>query len=157
MTGAEIFRLIGSAIGIAGGLFVLFDRLFRLRPIAFVVVKGNPHTAHRYIRVKNVGAVDIMITDITVRPSSFDVSTGHSVREIARAIVDQPAVFVLEPGQQQDFVFIANPKRPEVEDYVGRIRFTIHWRKANCTWLWQLPVVVRTRTADLEKMEEALS
>ena len=152
----QLFTAGGSLVGTAGGLLVLFDRLARLRPVSFVVVTGNRHNAHRYIRVKNVGAVDILVTDVIARPPAFDISTGHSVSEIALALVDLPAVSILEPGQHRDFVIINNPKRMDIQGYTGRIRFAVHWRKASCTWLRQMPVFVRTSTVDLEKMEKAL-
>jgi hypothetical protein len=156
VTAIQIFSFVGSIIGVATGIFVFVDRLFRYRPIGFVVVKGNRHNAHRYVRVKNAGPVDIIVTDITARPSSFEISTGHSVRELASAIVDKPAVSIVPPEEERDFVFFENPKRPGDKAYAGRVRLAIHWRKASCTWLRQAPVFVRTSTVDLERMESAL-
>jgi hypothetical protein len=152
----EILSFAGGIVGLATGTFVLVDRLFRLRPVAFIVVKGNKHNPLRYVRVKNVGVVDAIVIDIKARPAFFEISTGHSVREIASAIAEVPAVSILEPGQQWDFPFFENPKRPEEKSYEGKIRFTIHWRKASCTWLKQVPKFVSTTVNDLKRWRAGL-
>jgi hypothetical protein len=152
----EIISLAGGIVGLATGAFVLVDRLFRHRPIAFIVLKGNKHNPLRYVRVKNVGAVDAIVIDIKARPAFFEISTGHSVREIANAIVEVPAVSILEPAQERDFPFFENPKRPEEKTYEGQILFTVHWRKASCTWLKQVPKFISTTAYDLRKMERTL-
>jgi hypothetical protein len=157
MTVLQMITLVGSIIGTLTGFFVLIDRLFRRRPVAFVVVAGTSrHNAHRYIRVKNVGATDIIVRDISARPRTFEISKGHSVRAIAKAITDVPAVSILEPDQVRDFPFFQNPKRSDKEAYVGKICFAVHWRKASSTWLWQIPTFVRTSMNDLEELESAL-
>jgi hypothetical protein len=152
----QLLTIVGSIIGIFTGIFVLTDRLFRRRPIAFVVLKGTSHNAHRYVRVKNIGMTDVIIHDIKAWPKTFEISKGHSVREIAGAITDMPAVSILAPDEVWDFPFFPHPKRPDEKDYDGKIRFAVCWRKASATWLWQIPVFVFTSVRDLEKLESAL-
>lgn len=89
-------------------------------------------------------------------PAYFKIATGDSVREIADAIADVPAVALLSPAEQFDFQFFKSPRRDANESASKRIRLALHWRKANCTWIPQMPVYVFTSESDLEKMGQAL-
>ena len=156
MTAIQTISFVGSLIGIATGIFVLFDRVLRSRPLAFIVLKGNRHNPLHYIRVKNVGPIDVIIFDIEANPRSFEISTDHSVRGIANAIVNKPSFAILAPGIEQDFPFFRNPKREGEKEYVGRIRFSVYWRKSSSTWIPQAPVYVFASTKDLDSMAESL-
>ena len=156
MTAIQTISFVGSLIGIATGIFVLFDRILRSRPIAFISVKGNQHNPLNYVRVKNVGAIDVIVFDIQAKPRSFEISTDHSVRGIAGAILNRPSFAVLTPGAEQDFPFFRSPKREGDKDYTGRIRFSVYWRKCSSTWLPQVPIYVFTSTSDLEQIAESL-
>jgi hypothetical protein len=37
-----------------------------------------------------------------------------------------------------------------------RIRFSISWRRGSTTWLWQMPINVRTRTSTIRKIAKKL-
>jgi hypothetical protein len=127
MTVIQTISFVGSLIGIATGIFVLFDRVPRSRPFAFIVLGGSRHNPLHYIRVKNVGAIDVIVFDIEASPRSFEISTDHSVRRIAGALVNQPSVAILTPGAEQDFPLFRNPKREGEKDYSGRICFYVYW------------------------------
>ena len=157
MTTIQTISFVGSLIGIATGIFVLFDRVLQSRPLAFIVLKGNRHNPLQYVRVKNVGAIDVIVFDIEASPRSFEISKDHSVRGIADAILNQPSFAILEPGGELDFPFFRNPKREGEKEYAGRIRFSVYWRKSSSTWLRQIPINVLTSTNDLERMAESLS
>ena len=156
MTAIQTISFVGSLIGIATGIFVLFDRVLRNRPLAFIVLKGNSNNPLHYVRVKNVGAIDAIVFDIEARPRSFEISKDHSVGGIAGAILNKPSFAILEPGQELDFPFFKNPKREGDKEYVGRIRFSVYWRKSSSTWLRQIPIHVFTSTVDLEQMAESI-
>ena len=55
MTAIQNISFVGSLIGIATGIFVLFDRILRSRPLAFIALKGNQHSPLHYVRVKKSG------------------------------------------------------------------------------------------------------
>ena len=40
-------------------------------------------------------------------------------------------------------------------DAAGRVSFYIHWRKTSSSWLWQIPVTVRSSTRDIEQIAAA--
>ncbi|MDE2284109.1 MAG: hypothetical protein KGK33_05785 [Hyphomicrobiales bacterium] len=138
MTAIQTISFVGGVIGIATGIFVLFDRILRNRPLAYVVLKGNQHNPLHYIRVKNIGAIDLIVLDIKASPRSFEVSKDHSVKGIAGAILDKPSFAVLMPGAEQDFPFFRSPKRVEQQEYAGKMRFSVYWRKCSSTWLCQI-------------------
>jgi hypothetical protein len=156
VTAIQTISFIGGLIGIATGIFVLFDRVLRNRPLANVVLKGNQHNPLHYVRVKNVGAIDVIVFDIKANPRSFEISTDHSVRGLAGAIMDKPSFALLPPGAEQHFPFFKNPKREGEKEYEGRVRFSVYWRKSSSTWLRQVPIFVCTSTGDLQRMAESL-
>jgi hypothetical protein len=156
VTAIQTISFVGSLIGIATGIFVLFDRILRSRPLAFIVLKGNQHNPLHYVRVKNIGAIDLIVFDIGASPRSFEISKDHSVRGIAGAILNEPSFAVLEPRGELDFPFFRNPKREGENEYTGRIRFSVYWRKSSSTWLRQIPINVFTSTDDLERMAKSL-
>ena len=110
MTAIQTISFIGGLIGIATGIFVLFDRVLRNRPLANVVLKGNQHNPLHYVRVKNVGAIDVIVFDIKANPRSFEISTDHSVRGLAGAIMDKPSFAILPPGAEQHFPFFSKTR-----------------------------------------------
>jgi hypothetical protein len=157
VTTIQTISFVGSLIGIATGIFVLFDRVLRNRPLAFIVLKGNPHNPLHYVRVKNVGVIDVIVFDIKGSPRFFEISKDHSVKGIAGAILDKPSFAILAPGQEQDFPFFRNPSGIIAEkEYSGRIRFSVYWRKSSSTWFRQIPIHAFTSTDDLERMAESL-
>jgi hypothetical protein len=157
VTAIQTISFVGSLIGIATGIFVLFDRILRNRPLAFIMLGGNAHNPLHYVRVKNVGAIDVIVFDIEARPRSFEISADHSVRGIANAISNEPTYAIVAPGAEQDFPFFKNPKREGEKEHNRKIRFLVYWRKCSSTWLRQIPVQVLTSTEDLERMAENLS
>jgi hypothetical protein len=156
VTAIQTISFIGGLIGIATGIFVLFDRVLGNRPLAYIVLNGNRHNPLHYVRVKNVGAIDVIVFDIKASPRSFEISKDHSVRGLAGAISDKPSFAILPPGAEQDFPFFRNPKRVGEKDYAGRIRLLVYWRKSSSTWLRQVPIFVFTSTEDLERIAESL-
>jgi hypothetical protein len=126
----------GSLVGLATGVFTVWDRWLRWRPIAYTVAKTNQ--GGPYIRIKNVGPIDI----VTSRPSTFKIAKGKgdSVKEVAYAMVDKLEPTAIAPQETHDFFFW---ERRAVDAPRSRsVWFFIYWRKASSTWLWQIPIVL---------------
>jgi hypothetical protein len=149
----EEIKLVGSIVGLLTGAYAFWDRLLRGRPLAFIAYDDQKRLL--VLRIKNVSQIDVLIIGFDMKPRHYRVSTGSSVREIADAIVDAPSLSVITPGETKDFQFFESPKRAVEEHPFSRVRFVIRWRKANATWIRQIPVWVLTSKADLERMVEA--
>jgi hypothetical protein len=93
---------IGSLVGLLTGLFTVWDRWARWRPIADTVAKtkdGGP-----YIRIKNAGPADIVIQRIKSRPSAVKVAKGNSIDAIADAAAGYLEPTVITPQETRDFL-----------------------------------------------------
>ena len=95
----------GSLVGLATGVFTVWDRWLRWRPIAYTVAKTNQ--GGPYIRIKNVGPMDIVVQRIESRPSTFKIAKGKgvSVKEVADAMVDKLEPTAIAPQETHDFFF----------------------------------------------------
>jgi hypothetical protein len=67
----EDIKLIGAIVGLATGLFTVWDRWARGRPLAWVTAtrrfSGNPE---KYICIKNPGPSDVFILGVRVHPKT---------------------------------------------------------------------------------------
>jgi hypothetical protein len=151
----ETIKLVGSIVGLLVGVFTAWDRLVRGRPLASLAMTGVPTNAYTSIRVKNISAIDILITDITVRPKQFRVAKDHSLRGIIKASIGDELLAILSPGEEKDFPFFAQPSVSD-EDPNRRVHVFVYWRKSNSTWIKQIPKLICTSTKDIEKMAKGL-
>jgi hypothetical protein len=137
----------GSLVGLATGVFTVWDRWARWRPIAYIAKTkdgGGP-----CIRIKNLGPMDIIIQRIKSRPSNFGIAKdkGTSVKEVADAMSGKLEPTAIAPQETHDFFFW---ERRDVDAPRTRtVWFSIYWRKASSTWLPQIPIVISAhQTAD---------
>jgi hypothetical protein len=59
------------------------------------------------------------------------------------------------PGVPRDPETSDVPRDPETPARPRRVSFYIHWRKTSSSWLWQIPVTVRSSTCDIEQIAAA--
>jgi hypothetical protein len=68
--------LLGGFVGLATGSFIIYDRLVRFRPIAFLF----PADYKTNIRFKNVAAETIIIDRITIKPPLLFVRRANDLK-----------------------------------------------------------------------------
>jgi hypothetical protein len=160
VTLVEAITLVGSIVGLATGIFTVWDRWARGRPLAWVTAEkrfsGNPE---EYICVKNPGHSDVFILGVRVHPKTpqiYGVAKDHSVRAISSSFHGNVNV-LLPPGKEQYLPIIELPKDLDAPiDTAGRrVCFLIYWRKTSSTWLPQFPVIVMTSTDDIKQIAAA--
>ena len=72
----KCITFIGSLVGLAAGIFLVYDRLFRDQPVIFLV-------AHEYkaaLRIKNVSEETIIIEDIEITPPIVSLHNANDER-----------------------------------------------------------------------------
>jgi hypothetical protein len=136
---------IGAMVGFVTGIFTLWDRCLRGRPVAWLTVTirtgGTP--ADPGIRIKNPGPTDLFIQGVRPHPAGiYGVAKDHSIRAKMTA-VDADLNLLLSPGQEHEFAIL--DRRPAQKNVSQRVRFSIYWRKTSSTWLPQFPVVTTPR------------
>jgi hypothetical protein len=156
----EAITVVGAIVGLATGLFTVWDRWTRGRPLAWVTAEKFGANPLEYIRIKNPGPGDLFILGVRAYPPKiYGVSRDHSGRAIADALSFNIDVNVLlGPGETRDLPIIdGRDPRISKDAPSRRVCFLIYWRKTSSSWLPQAPVPVITSTQDIQRIAAAAS
>jgi hypothetical protein len=139
---------------LATGIFTLWDRLFRARPIAYVHVRGPKGTAYRYVRITNTDKADIQVTDVQCWPPIFAAAKDHSIRSIADAALGKAPLALIAPSEDWDFTLII-PSSVDFDALKDRklLVLAIFWRRSSSPWLPQPPKVIVLSVRDFRRLE----
>jgi len=101
----EAITLIGAIVGLATGVFTVWDRWVRGRPLAWLTVTirtgGTP--ADPGIRIKNPGPTDLLIQGVRPHPADiYGVAKDHSIKATMTAL-DADVNLLLRPGQEHSW------------------------------------------------------
>jgi hypothetical protein len=150
-------QAIGAYVGLATGLFVLFDRFVAGRPIASISIRGQADNAFSFLRLCNIGRRDIAVLKVSVRPPIYGVARNDSARAVAAAEIGTSLTCLLKPGEEREFPLIAIDSAAQADAAASRmVVISLSWRKTSATWLWQMPVVLITSTAAIRRMNAAI-
>jgi hypothetical protein len=147
------FTFFGALVGFLTGIFTLWDRYARGRPIAFLVFGGG--VGARLV-VSNPGDYSVFILSAKVTPNVFFLSRGPDLRTIFEdQISDAIAYCPIDPKESTEFPIVDRYKdgiQLGLKDQ--RVRFSVSWRRGSTTWLPQIPLNVRTKTSTVNKMRD---
>jgi hypothetical protein len=127
------------------------------RPEAEWTVKKFGANPYASIRIKNPGPGGVFIQAVHVDPPIYCVAKDDSDIAIAgAAFLNASASVILRPGEERDLPIFRRPaKLPKAEDPPSQtVRFVIYWRKTSSTWLWRVPVWIKTSTDHIKQMED---
>jgi hypothetical protein len=148
----EFLKSIGAISGLLSGLFLLYDRYAKGRPIASFTVRQQATRKVACIRVTNIGDHDVAIIDATVTPAVYFLTEDLEVGTLLEGAAGQRPYFMLKPREEKELVIaprFRNGVALEVQSQ--NVTFRIYWRRCNATWLPQIPVYVLTNTATIRK------
>jgi hypothetical protein len=153
----ETIKTVGAFAGLLTTAFVIWDRWARGRPLAWVTIKKfgvNPYT---YIRIKNPGPADVFILAVRAYPSgTYFIARDQSSQAIVDASLKIDTNVLLWQGETRDLPILPFRKPSEMaKDAPQAVRVVIYWRKTSSSWLPQVPVMIITSTADIERMAKA--
>ena len=151
----EAIKTVGSFAGLVSAAFLVWDRLVRGRPLAWVTATKFGAASYEYVRVVNPGPGGVFIRRVDVHPPIYGLAKDHSARAIAGTLVDGDVDVLLEPGQAHDLVIIDRRNQLEVDAPLQRVYMFIHGRKTSSSWLWQFPVPVVISTHDIQRIAAA--
>jgi len=137
------FTRVGAIVGFITGIFILWDRVLRARPITYVLVKGSKGNVFRYIRVRNVDTADIQVIRIKCWPKFFRVNPSHKGDNIALDDAEEAEIWkafiaVIAYGEERDFPFGIRA----LQGWLNKIPFMtffVFWRRSSSPLLPQLP------------------
>jgi hypothetical protein len=146
---------LAPPVGFLTGVYTLFDRFMKGRPLAYLVASGPATNANISLRVKNVGQQDVVLRRLFSSPRLYEIAKDDSVLGITEAQF-KSFMTVLQPGQQVDFpVFRSKSGRALAAESRGRCAFVISWRRATSVWLPQIPVYFFTSMHAVEQLKSA--
>jgi hypothetical protein len=97
----EWVKLVGGLGGLASSGFLIYDRIWRLRPIVYL----QPQKGSVYLRVRNVASETLVIDRIDVSPKVFAISMrGNKDDFLSRVDASVDAMFGTETdGESRTF------------------------------------------------------
>jgi hypothetical protein len=151
----EVLTVIGSIVGLATGLFTVWDRWARGRPLAWVTATKLGANPYEYIRIQNPGPVGVFIKRVRAYPPGiYGVAKDRSPGAMMKAQINIDVNVLLGPGETYDLPLLPlrNPSGVAKDQPV---RFLVYWRKTSSSYLRQVPVVIMTSTDDIHRSAAA--
>jgi hypothetical protein len=157
----ETLTLVGSVVGLATGIFTVWDRWVRGRPLAWVtaerVIAGKFEAA---VCIKNPGPGDVLIQEVRVYPKTpqiYGVAKDHSLRGITSSLSGTDVNVLLRPDEERLLPIIELPKDLDKPlDTSSRwVCFLIYWCKTSSTWLPQPPIFRMTSSDYIKRIAAA--
>jgi hypothetical protein len=153
----EGFKLVGSLAGLVSGAFLIYDRIVRSRPQAFLA-KGN-HQAD--VVLKNTTSETLILDEIGVSPNVLGLAEGHEIRDIVPVIIRRgedewesvrPCFLTVEPLGELKLgivTFDAFTKLTNTDRVVVRLK----WRNTRFALPFARNVKVRTTAGDVRRLK----
>lgn len=148
-----MIRDIGSFVGLISGCFVFYERARKGRPIASFTFTQEDSRPSARIRVKNSGAHDVAIFNITVWPKAFLLAEEPGPDGNLRASFGARPTFILKPDESKEVRLVTRFKDGIPIEALGdkSVHFFVWWRRCNATWLPQIPVIVSTTISHIRE------
>jgi hypothetical protein len=155
ITMTDLVTKIGAIVGLLTGIYTLWDRLFRARPIAYVHVRGPTGTPLRYLRIANTDRADMQVIDVKCWPHIFVAAKDHSIRGIATAALGHAPLALIAPNETWDFPLIVRPGADLAAFEARSLPFVlaVFWRRSSSPWLPQPPKLILLSGRDLRRLE----
>jgi hypothetical protein len=148
----EWFKLLGSIGGIASSGFLIYDRLWRLRPTVYL----QPDDYNVHLRIKNNANEALVIDKIDISPKVLSIAIKDeegSLLSTVEAVADQyypeegRTFCVLSPLEERSFRLVALTACDALKDS-DRIRIRCAWRTTRAQWPFIRTVTVATTRGD---------
>ena len=144
----EMLKDVGSVMGLLSGVFLVWDRFAKGRPICSLSIVREGSHAYACLRIENVGTHDIAVLDVQVKPDVYILSKDLGSDSLVDASFGKRPSVMMAPKDKQVFIIAPRYADNQVRDEgVPRVRFSVYWRRCNATWLPQIPVWVVTSPA----------
>jgi hypothetical protein len=156
----EVFKVVGAAGGLISACFLLYDRLMRIRPEAFLS-KGE-YPGHLNITVRNVSNESIILDEIGVSPNILGAAEGDGVHAIVEAIhrrgddvaeSSRDVFIVLKPLEELRLKVVTFDKF--IQAAAGqKVVVRLSWRTTRDRMPFKRNIKIRTSVADIQAMTD---
>jgi hypothetical protein len=158
----ELVKFVGGLGGLASSAFLVYDRIFRYRPAAFLI----PVEYKTSLRFKNVAEETIIIDEIIIAPPMLTVARANDLvtKNEERAAVMYPKMeehkrlegiyIVIKPTEERTF---ALHRFADFENADGKTTIAIRCRWRNTRTPFPIPRYVRVKTTvqEVRNLREA--
>lgn len=153
----EFIKGVGAIVGLVTGCFVLYERLIRDKPLAFLVssplIPGSVNTVAK-LRVINRSVRPILVSWKSGDLTGFRIAKGNSTRAIVAATVAGDRCQAVAGNETIDLVLL-EPSGLADLDADSIIETEVFWQFAQ-PQIWQRPrrLPVRIKKADYARLLE---
>jgi hypothetical protein len=148
----EWLKLVGSIGGLASSGFLIYDRIWRLRPTVYI----QPHDYNVHLRIKNNANEALVIDKVDISPKVLNIAImdeDDPLLSTVEAVADQyypeegRTFCVLSPLEQRSFRLVALTACDGLKDN-HRIKIQCAWRSTRSQWPFTRTVTVPTSPRD---------
>src|SRR5579871_2484291 len=98
----EAIKTLGSVAGLLSGLFLIYDRIAKGRPIASLTILMDGTRKSPCIRISNIAPHDVAITNIKVSPRTYFLTDDLEVRSLVRGAAGRNPYFMVKAGESRE-------------------------------------------------------
>jgi hypothetical protein len=160
----EGIKFVGAIVGLLSGAFLLYDRVFRWRPVVYL----GPKEFHAHIFLRNVSEETIVIDEVVFRPDFLKIGRANDLitrnEEMQKSFYPDEAgkndprfegnYIVLKAFEERDFALDRFGGFEAAEDDVA-VTIRCRWENTRKPWPLARHVTVRTTVGKLKKLREA--
>jgi hypothetical protein len=159
----EAYKVVGASGGLISAGFILYDRLVRIRPQAFLT-KGE-YPGFLDITVRNVSNETLILDEIGASPNIFGIAEGDGTRAIVEAIhgrgddvaeSSRKVFIVIKPLQELQLRLVTFEKFEQASGDQAVV-MRIAWRTTRFRMPFKRNIKIRTSVADIRAMKEKVS
>jgi hypothetical protein len=152
----EGVKLAGALLGIGTASFLVYDRLFRDRPIFALHVKGQASRRENdvYLRIKNVTDEDIVIDDVSISPAHLALSVDGEIHSLVSAMIIEVHPIAIGPFGERLLILITRTTDGSAAEF-DPVSIVATWRGTRRPWPWKRHVRIQTSVAAIRKLRSA--
>jgi hypothetical protein len=156
----EWVKLAGSLVGLATASFVVWDRVYRDRPIFALHVKSPPtgraggRENDVFLRIKNVSDEDIVVDDVSIGPAHLTLSVDNEIRSLVSAMVSEVHPIVVGPFGERLLILITTVVEGSPAE-LEPVSITATWRGTRRPWPWKRHVRIQTSVTEVRRLRSA--
>jgi hypothetical protein len=142
----DLFTKVGALLGFISAGFLIYDRLFRYRPVVSIkTVRGKatlPGQVPPNLHIRNVAPFHLLIERFVVTPRAFEITPDFYPVKPGTTLATYGAgrPILLAPNEERDLAMVATSASVRGTPKTARIDIAIHWRRDVSTGLLTWPV-----------------
>jgi hypothetical protein len=155
----QAFTVVGAFVGLLTGIFTLWDRLSRGRPLAWLdFALRDTHSPDFFelspkLNIANLNEFSVFIISVDIRPNVYFLPADFEIKTLIKSQLEHPGYICIPPKGAISLLISSRIKAGMPLDHENKqVRFKIHWRRGDAPGMPRLPIFLSTKTAFISKM-----